>query len=87
MNTEISPSPRYPYGFLPPVYLHAATIESAPIAMSHSEERRARRRPNIAASAKKVSAAERTCFGSAAPLPTSRIGPTRSVSVPRIPSE
>src|SRR6185503_16370646 len=34
-NTAISPSPRYPYGLLPPVYNHAPAIHAAPTAISH----------------------------------------------------
>ena len=58
-------------------------MQTAPTATSHQLDSAARPRPATAATAKASPAATSTCRGVAAPEPTSRIGPTRSASVPR----
>jgi hypothetical protein len=60
---------------------------SAPTATSHQLDTAASASPASAATAKASAAATSTWRGVAAPEPTSRIGPTRSASVPRLPSE
>jgi hypothetical protein len=62
-------------------------MQIAPTAISHQLDRAARARPATAAAAKARPAAISTWRGAAAPDPTSRMGPTRSASVPRFPSE
>ena len=62
-------------------------MQTAPTATSHQLDRAASARPATAATAKARHAATSTCRAGAAPDPTSRIGPTRSASVPRLPSE
>jgi hypothetical protein len=60
---------------------------TAPTATSHQLDSAASARPATPATAKASAAATSTWCGGAAPEPTSRIGPTRSASVPRLPSE
>ncbi len=88
MNTPTSPSPRYPYGLRPPVYPQAARIAAAPTASSHHwPVSHTRIVPSTAARPKALNAAAFTEPGLAVPDAVSRIGPTRSTSVPRMPSE
>ncbi len=58
-----------------------------PTAISHQAVVAASTSPAAAATANAANAATFTDFGEAAPEPTRRIGPTRSSSVPRTPSE
>ena len=60
---------------------------SSPTPTSHHAVVAASTSPTAAARPNAVNAAVLTARGVAALLPTSRIGPTRSSSVPRIPSE
>ncbi len=62
-------------------------MHSSPTPTSHQEVVAASTSPTSAAPPKAVNAAVFTARGLASPLPTSRIGPTRSSSVPRMPSE
>ena len=59
---------------------------TAPTSTNHHETRAARTRPNIPAAPKQVNAARFTAAAEASPDATNRIGPTRTLSVPRIPS-
>ena len=86
-KTNTSPKPAYPYGRGPPVYVHAATIAATPTASSHNVVARARIKPATAATPKHRNAARFTDAAVASPDPTKRNGPTRSLSVPRTPSE
>ena len=60
---------------------------TSPTATSHHAVVAARTSPARAATPKAAKAATFTARGVAAPEPTRRIGPTRSASVPRMPSE
>lgn len=62
-------------------------MQRAPISTSHHAVVAARTRPATAATAKQAMAAAFTADGFTSLDPTSRSGPTRSSSVPRIPSE
>ena len=65
---------------------HAAATAAPPSRISHHEVITASASPATQATAKQPSAAASTCRGRARPEPTSRTGPTRRSSVPRIPS-
>jgi hypothetical protein len=58
----------------------------APIIMRKGEVKKANQAPAMQAIAKEIKAAFLTDFEVATPLATKRIGPTRSSSVPLIPS-
>ena len=62
-------------------------MQIAPTATSHQLDSAASANPASAPTPNAIPAASSTCRGVAAPEPTSRTGPTRSVSVPRVPSE
>ncbi len=62
-------------------------MQTRPRPTSHQAVVAARTSPAAAATPNARTAALFTARGDAAPDPTSRIGPTRSASVPRIPSE
>ena len=63
-------------------------MQTAPTAtIHHCPDTATRTSPATAASPKHPNAAARTVDGLAAREPTSRNGPTRSSSVPRMPSE
>ena len=62
-------------------------MEIIPTKISHSEVLIASTKPQQAAMQKKIIAAFRTAAAVASPDATKRIGPTRSESVPRTPSE
>ena len=63
-------------------YLYAFLVGAAAVAVVAASTR-----PATPATPKARNAAVFTAFGEAAPEPTSRIGPTRASSVPRMPSE
>ena len=71
----------------PPVYPQAASTEIAPTIRIHHEEIDASKRPATQATANERKAARFTAFAEASPDAVKRIGPTRTSSVPRIPSE
>ncbi len=61
-------------------------MATAPTATSAQVVSSASTSPASAATPKHANAAPRTAAGDAVPLPTRRSGPTRSSSVPRMPS-
>ena len=62
-------------------------MHAKPTAINHQLVATASIKPNTAATPNAANAACFTSFGFFAPEPTRRIGPTRSISVPRMPSE
>ena len=62
-------------------------MQARPIAISHQLVVTASTNPATQAIPKQTNAARFTSAAGAAPAPTNRIGPTRSASVPRTPSE
>ena len=71
-------------------YVQAGEISltaAMPTGISHHEVSAARINPARPAIPKQLNAASLTVDGAARPAPTSRVGPTRTVSVPRMPSE
>ena len=86
-NTDNSPKPIYPYGFLPPVYPQAAKIDIPPIINNHMLTLKDNNEPAIAAIRKEIYAAFLTATADANPDATNLIGPILFWSVPLIPSE
>ena len=68
------------------MYVQAAATARAPSRITHQEVTAARANPVTQATAKQPIAARRTCRAGTTPAATSRTGPTRTSSVPRIPS-
>ncbi len=71
----------------PPVYPQAASTDSAPTIKIHHEDVAASASPATQATTNEINAARFTAFAEAKPDAVKRTGPTRTSSVPRIPSE
>lgn len=71
----------------PPVYPQAASTDIAPTIKIHQEEVAASASPATQATPNERKAARFTALAEAKPEAVRRIGPTRTSSVPRIPSE
>ena len=69
------------------MYSHAPAMQAAPTAISHGALNHASARPASRGDARLATAAVSTDRGAATFDPTSRSGPARSSSVPRMPSE
>ena len=69
------------------MYSHAPAMQTAPTAISHGALKTASASPAAAAIPRLTTAAVSTDRGAANRDPTSRSGPARTSSVPRMPSE